>query len=109
MYILHRVEYADRRIDGETLRAAWASAGLEGSPPSGGDFGPADLRAIFDGTLVAAGAIPSGADGRREVPRSAVRTLERLEAFYQRLYPEFSGSRSRHHFHYEEVEWLGEF
>jgi hypothetical protein len=93
------------------VQNAWTAAGLPQPVPAltSAEVGPDEVRTVVEGALARAGATRSSDSGDHEVPRSSADILARLEEFYHRLYPQTRGSASRHHFHYEEVEWLGEF
>lgn len=109
MYILQAVEYPERPVPVAQVQNAWTGAGLPQPVPTlpGDAAGPAGVRSILEGALRTHGA--TSANGDFEVPRNQVEALEKLEEFYHRVYPETRGSAALGHFHYEEVEWLGEF
>lgn len=110
MFILYRVEYP-RPVPRGQVENAWSGAGLPQPVPrlSGPIIPPDELRTLVERTLDAEGAVRTGSDGDLEVPRSAAAALAKLEEFYHRMFPENRNSPDRGHFHYEELEWLGEF
>lgn len=110
MYVLARPRFEDVAIPIEQWKAAWDEAGIGAPPtePAETPISAAAVEAQFLGALLHVGAtVPE--QGDIEVPRSAADVLARLERVYHALYPTTKESRRREHFHYEEVEWLGEF
>lgn len=112
MYILFEVEYPEGAVARSAVENAWTGAGLPQPVPvlANANATPEDVKALVDRVLATSGATKAGTgNGDLEVPRSSRPVLERLEDFYHRLYPETKASPARGHFHYEELEWLGEF
>lgn len=112
MYILYEVEYPASPVAVRHVENAWTEAGLPQPVPTFG--GPQvtreEIGQLVVRTLEAAGATRTSArNGDLEVPDDARPWLEKLEAFYQRLYPETMANPGRGNFHYEQLEWLGEF
>lgn len=112
MFLLHDPHYPERPIPTETVKEAWLSAGFTkfSAPTRKGVLTGHDVRGIVNAQLMAAGATLTAPDSCDfEVPDELEPLLRALEAFYVRLYPEMRQERPPRNFHYEKVEWLGEF
>lgn len=110
MYILYEVHYPDRPVSKSEAETHWKAAALPGSLRCAGpEAKPDEIRAAVRAVLEAAGASRMEKNGDMEVPNSALETLKKLEALHFGLYPEMRTDRSRNSFHYESLEWLGEF
>lgn len=111
MFVLYEPEYPARPVPAETVRNSWTQAGLEAArlPTPSGAYSAADVRRLVRDAVVAAGAAAKGTDRVLEVPDEAVALLEKLERFYLALYPEMKDAPYQKSFHYERLEWLGEY
>lgn len=112
MFVLYEAEYPPRTFAREALAAAWEGAGLDPAmvPSSKKQFGPPDVRALVRETVAAAGGTANaGTSTTIEVPDAQLPLLEKLEAFYLSLYPEMKEASYLKSFHFERLEWLGEY
>src|SRR5687768_4217556 len=112
MFLLHDPSYPDRAIPTETVKDAWLAAGFKkfSASTKRGTLNGHDVRGIINAQLMAGGATLTASDSSDfEVPDELEPLLHALEAFYLRLYPEMKDERPPRNFHYEKVEWLGEF
>lgn len=109
MFILYEADYPDQTFPLETLRDAWVTSGLEASriSTSRAEWAPEDVRRLIAEAVIGAGGAPGG--GTFELPDEALPLLERLEQFYLHLYPEMKLAPYQRSFHYERLEWLGEY
>lgn len=112
MFLLHDPHYPERAIPLEEVQRAWLSAGFNklGVTSRKGTLNGHDVKGIVNAQLLAAGATLTSPDAADfEVPDEMEPLLRALEAFYLALYPEMRQQRPPSNFHYEKVEWLGEF
>lgn len=112
MFLLHDPEYPERAIPLEEVRTAWLGAGFSkfAAPSKKNALTGHDIRGIVNAQLMAAGATLTSPDAADfEVPDEVEPLLKRLESFYMALYPEMKEARPPRNFHFEKVEWLGEF
>jgi len=112
MFLLHDPEYPERAVPVDDVSKAWLSAGFTkfSAPTRKNALTGHDIRGIVNAQLLAAGATLTSPDAADfEVPDEVEPLLKRLEAFYLALYPEMRSVRPPRNFHYEKVEWLGEF
>ncbi len=112
MFLLHDPHYPDREIPIEKAREAWSVAGFKKFSASTrrGTLNAHDVRGIINAQLMAAGATLTASDASDfEVPDELEGLLKALEKFYLRLYPEMRQERPPRNFHFEKIEWLGEF
>lgn len=112
MYLLHAAEFPERPIPVDEVRKSWLAAGFPKFSVNArkNELTGHDVRGIVNAQLLAAGATMAGPDSEdMEVPDTARPLLEALERFYLALYPEMRDARPPRNFHYEKVEWLGEF
>lgn len=112
MFLLHDPHYPERAIPIEEVQRAWLGAGFKklSAPTRRGELTGHDVKGIVNAQLLAAGATLTSPDAADfEVPDEMEPLLKALEAFYVALYPEMRQARPPGNFHYEKVEWLGEF
>jgi hypothetical protein len=112
MFLLHEAEYPERPLSVDDVRKAWLGAGFQTfslktrRPTVTGH----DIKGLINAQLLAAGATLTAPDSADfEVPDEMEPLLHALERFYLALYPEMQQARAPRNFHYEKVEWLGEF
>lgn len=112
MYLLHDPVYPDRPTPTDKVKEAWLAVGFTkfSAPTRKGELTGHDIRGIINAQLMAAGATLTAPDsGDFEVPDELEGLLAALEKFYLTIYPEMKDARAPANFHYEKVEWLGEF
>lgn len=112
MYILYAVEYPETPVTRAAFEAAWKAARVPAPVPTfvSDPIAHAAVGAVVRRTLEGHGAVlGTEKNVEMEVPDEQEELLARLEELYHRLYPERQNSGSRNHFHYERLEWLGQY
>lgn len=112
MYVWYEPDYPERAFSAAQVRAAWVKAGLDEGQLSLDPLqvqGP-EVRRLVRGQLEQAGGAGSATGSASlEIPDEQLPLLESLERFYLTLYPEMKDAPYLKSFHYEELEWLGEY